>query len=535
MAVSSLLPCATALPAARRRRHVRQLAGLLVLASVWTCTALTSRGAAAQDRYFGIHVVDEDTGRGVPLVELETVHHLRYVTDSAGWIALDEPELMDRRVFFQVRSHGYSHAQDGFGFAGVVLNPTRGQEAVIRVRRVNVAQRLYRLTGEGIYRDSMLLGKAVPLRSPLGNGQVAGQDSTSAVVYRDRIYWFWGDTTGVRYPLGHFWTAGATSAPPGAGLNPDLGIDLEYFVDNEGFSRPLARLGVESGPVWIDAVCVVPDANGEDRLVCHYAHMKDLGEVLDHGLAVYDDATQRFERFTPLELRALWRFPGQTHPIRHTEGTRDYLYLGEVFPTVRVPATLAGLAASEGWQVWTCLERGSDPATPRFTRNASGELEFGWRDDAPPADIAWQQRWIEEGKIRPAEACFVPRDVDSGNPVYLHRGSVAWNAFRKQWIMIAGQRGGTSALGEIWYAEAPAPTGPWRYAKKIVSHEQYSCYNPVHHPFLDQDGGRVIFFEGTYSASFSGNPAPTPRYDYNQIMYRLELDNPQLAPSQTER
>ena len=37
-----------------------------------------------------------------------------------------------------------------------------------------------------------------------------------------------------------------------------------------------------------------------------------------------------------------------------------------------------------------------------------------------------------------------------------------------------------------------------------------------------------IFFEGTYTTSFSGNPTPTPRYDYNQIMYRLELDDPRL-------
>ena len=76
--------------------------------------------------FFGIHVVDEETGRGVPLVELETVHHLRYVTDSAGWIALDEPDLMDQPVFFHVKSHGYEHAKDGFGFAGLVLTPEPG-------------------------------------------------------------------------------------------------------------------------------------------------------------------------------------------------------------------------------------------------------------------------------------------------------------------------------------------------------------------------------------------------------------------------
>nr|WP_161501127.1 hypothetical protein [Rhodopirellula sp. SM50] len=38
-----------------------------------------------------------------------------------------------------------------------------------------------------------------------------------------------------------------------------------------------------------------------------------------------------------------------------------------------------------------------------------------------------------------------------------------------------------------------------------------------------KDDGRVIFFEGTYTTTFSGNDVPTPRYDYNQMMYKLDL------------
>ena len=93
---------------------------------------------------------------------------------------------------------------------------------------------------------------------------------------------------------------------------------------------------------------------------------------------------------------------------------------------------------------------------------------------------------------------------------------------------MAGQQGGTSYLGEIWYSEASEPTGPWLRAKKIVTHEAYSFYNPVHHSFFDQEGGRVIYFEGTYVNTFSGNPEATPRYDYNQIMYRLDLSDARL-------
>ncbi len=56
---------------------------------------------------FAIEVVDEATGRGVPLVELTTTSGVSYVTDSAGLVAFNEPGLMNQRVFFQIKSHGY--------------------------------------------------------------------------------------------------------------------------------------------------------------------------------------------------------------------------------------------------------------------------------------------------------------------------------------------------------------------------------------------------------------------------------------------
>ena len=100
----------------------------------------------------------------------------------------------------------------------------------------------------------------------------------------------------------------------------------------------------------------------------------------------------------------------------------------------------------------------------------------------------------------------------------------------QRWVMIAVESyGSTSLLGEVWYAEADTPLGPWVYARKIVTHDKYSFYNPKQHPMFDKDGGRIIFFEGTYTTTFSGNPDPTPRYDYNQIMYQLDLSDPRLA------
>jgi hypothetical protein len=130
--------------------------------------------------------------------------------------------------------------------------------------------------------------------------------------------------------------------------------------------------------------------------------------------------------------------------------------------------------------------------------------------------------------MKESESRNLPLDVDGKKRIALHAGSIRWNDYRKKWVMIVTEIFGTSVLGEIWYLEADAPEGPWPAAKKIVTHNQYSFYNPVHHAFLDQTAGQFIYFEGTYTSEFSGAPAKTPRYDYNQIMYRLDLADPRL-------
>src|ERR1700722_9238318 len=61
---------------------------------------------------FSITVIDEETKRGVPLVELRTVNGIRLYTDSSGVAVFDEPGLSGRSVFFHVASHGYEFARD---------------------------------------------------------------------------------------------------------------------------------------------------------------------------------------------------------------------------------------------------------------------------------------------------------------------------------------------------------------------------------------------------------------------------------------
>src|SRR5262249_17747990 len=112
--------------------------------------------------------------------------------------------------------------------------------------------------------------------------------------------------------------------------------------------------------------------------------------------------------------------------------------------------------------------------------------------------------------------------------VVAHGGSVYWNNYRRRWVMIFVEEHGSSYLGEVWYAEADTLLGPWVYARKIATHNRYDFYNPKQHPFFDKDNGRILFFEGTYTNTFSGNPEATPRYEYNQVLYKLDLADSRL-------
>jgi hypothetical protein len=75
------------------------------VAVLWI-SIVASLATAHAEKAFEIRVLDAETGRGIPLVELTTVNHLTYVPDNAGVVAFDEPGLLGQRTFFHVCSHG---------------------------------------------------------------------------------------------------------------------------------------------------------------------------------------------------------------------------------------------------------------------------------------------------------------------------------------------------------------------------------------------------------------------------------------------
>ena len=517
----------------QRQSHRPQVPARIMSRIYALSLALSLAAPAAAGEYFAITVVDADTGRGVPLVELRTVSGVRYYTDSAGRVALNEPGLMNQDVFFHVSSHGYEFPKDGFGFRGKRLRLSRGGEAKLEIKRRNIAERLYRVTGEGLYRDSVLLGEKVPIQEPLLNGQVSGSDSVENAVYRGKAYWFWGDTNRPSYPLGNFDVPGATSnLPADGGLDPAEGIDLTYFVDKDGFARPTAKLPGK-GPTWIDGLVVIQDKDGRERMFARYVKIEPPLRVYEQGLVEFDDETKQFEKVATFDLRAPLIPTG--HPFLSTDEGAQYVYFAKPYPYVRVPATAEALADLSQYEAYTCFAAGGTREKHEIDCDGEDRLRFAWRRNTLPLTPMLQDELTRAGKLRRGEGLFQMRDSASGDRIDLHRGSVYWNEYRRRWIMIAVQSLGTSDLGEIWYSEAMQPTGPWTRAVKVVTHDKYSFYNPKQHPMFDQDGGRLIYFEGTYTHTFSGNPHPTPRYDYNQIMYRLDLADERLRAMEPRR
>lgn len=478
-------------------------------------------------------MIDDETGRGVPLVELTTVNNIRYFTDSNGIVAFDEPGLIGQSVFFHVQSHGYEFPKDGFGFRGQALKVAPGGEATLKIKRLNLAHRLYRMTGAGIYRDSELCGARLPIRQPVINGNVLGSDSVVNAVYRGKIYWFWGDTNRPGYPLGNYHVPGATSELPGkTGLDPRAGVDLTYFVDETGFARPTAQMPGD-GPTWIDGLVVLPPGDhnrdeGRERMFASYVKVKAPLEIYEHGLAEFDDSKKAFQKVKTFDSDAP-AYPGG-HPFVAGYLDSRHVYFSRPYPLVRVRATPASLANLEEYEAFTCLKPGSRLNKPEIDRGADGKIRYTWKRNTPAVGPAEQAKLISSKQIRPEEALLQLADRDSGMPVFAHSGSVYWNEYHGRWVMIAVELGGESShLGEVWYSEADSPVGPWAYAVKIVTHNRYSFYNPKQHSMFKRIDSSEIFFEGTYTHTFSGNNDQTPRYDYNQIMYRLDLRDARTA------
>jgi hypothetical protein len=173
---------------------------------------------------------------------------------------------------------------------------------------------------------------------------------------------------------------------------------------------------------------------------------------------------------------------------------------------------------------------------PAFWKDADGKEWVYFGNPLPtlrcPATFeAWQNSAAWE-VLKPQRTL---KSAADGKEIKLHSGSIAWSPYRRRWVTVFMEAGGKpSDFGELWYAEADSPAGVWGKTVKILTHENYTFYNPRLHPEFTPAASPILIFEGTYTAEFANHPDPTPRYNYNQILYRLDLDDPALRLAQVK-
>ncbi len=425
-----------------------------------------------------ILVLDRQNGWPVPLIELRTTHHLSWVTDNAGVVALNAHELMGQPTWLSVQGHGYEVAADGFGYRGVQVVPRPGETITLKVDRRLPAKRLGRITGAGLFAESEACGD----REVSMSSRSLGCDSVQTARYRDRLHWIWGDTNLARYPLGRFQTTGATTSirplmPTDP--RPPIRITFEPYVDDQDLPRDLAPIPGD-GPTWLTGLTEIDDDTGTERLVATYSKIRPPMTEYECGLCVWDPDRSEF-----VSHRLLWRQSEQEpvppplprgHAVRWEDGDgQSWLLFGDPF---------VSLACRADFGHW------SNP-----------------------------DRWVTHQPQTHVKSQLANRMVE------VHRGNIAWNDYLHCWVAIFTELGGNAShLGELWFARSQSPLGPWHDATHVVTHDQYTFYNPKLHADWSPTGSPILLFEATYTHTFSAATHPTPRYDYNQILYRLDLD-----------
>ena len=430
-----------------------------------------------------IQVVEAGSQWPVSLVELKTTSNATFITDNAGRVAFDLPEFMGRETWLSVDSPGYGVDPDGFGSRGVRLTPMPGAKLRIEVKRTSIAKRLGRLTGAGLFSESQQLGYELDWRE----SGITGCDSVQNAVYDGKLFWAWGDTSLPGYPLGNFHMTGAmTPIDILTKFEPPIRIAFDYFrAPESGALRPICKMAGD-GPTWMSGCVSLPDESGRERLVGTYVKIRPPLTAVRAGLAVWDEVHGQFQHH-----RDLWQtstaapekpesLPEGNVVLWSNESEQRWALFGDPFPMLK------------------CLARFES-----------------WQDDA-----SWEL-------LEPQRQVPISGEDHSIEP---HRGAIAWSAFRNCWVTIFTQKfGQASAFGEVWFAEAETPFGPWKNAVKVLSHDHYSFYNPRLHPQWSEAEPSILLFEGTYANTFSKTATPTAKYDYNQILYRLDLNDPALA------
>ena len=485
--------------------------------------------AASSLPSFVFQFVDIETGRGIPLVELELENGLKLVSDNDGHVTIVSPDLFGQKVRFRIEGHGYTtQTRDFWGHESVTCHIEPGQNRRIELKNLFPAHRLYRVTGAGRFNHTLIAGKKPTF--PPGAGifaQVIGQDSIIAVPWLDRLWFFYGDTLGLN---GYNFSASCATIPmPDSGVyDPEVGIPLEYLCEQNGFARRMIETG-KKGFTWIEYVLPVQHRQ-RPLLLAKYVQHATLERVEEAGFAILAPNSESF--------KVVKRWPGTighkcTHPHpAKLSGRPGYL----LFPWEFCAEPLEEILAEDRHMVHTCLIPASSAEKPgsfvefqgqklQVERDKKGQVVYDWKKGGVAVVGDLRRQLVARKLLQPSETSFAPILLDNGQHISAFNGAIAYNHHKKCWISICQGYN----PGEIIYSESDRPTGPWAFARKIAAFSGYNLYNPIIHPWFAKNNDRTIFFEGTYTNFFSSSPDKTPEADYNQVMFKLDLNRPELV------
>jgi hypothetical protein len=456
--------------------------------------------------------VDSADGRPIPLVTATATDNTVVVSDNAGYIHIPVSLSQGTSYYLNLVSPGYDVPSDGFGYNGIQLKVgTKVKQ--ISLHRTNIAQRSGRVTGIGKYIHAQTLGviggfKETPL---------TGMDSVQTADINGKRYVFFGDTNWTGYPLGNFRTT--TGAVRRQSRLPNCPYLIEYHVDVTGKARQSVAVSDSmQGVSWISGVITIGDS-----IIGYANHRKSLDQQLAHGFVRWNSSRKMFDDFQAIPENSWKHLDG--HPILFRENMTEFVLFGHAIPNFRVPADLSKIRSGQSFETFTCLLANGDIDT-----DTAGTPNWRWRLDGTPIDAEGEIAYLKSGKLKRQHCRHLLSEFATKRTVIPHRGSVHWNAYLGRWLLVfTAINEPDSVLGEVFITAGSSPIGPWSECIRVATHPKYSFYNPLHHEWLDQQGGKLITIEGTYTTMFSGNTVPTPQYEYNQLTYTVDLGDARLA------
>lgn len=475
---------------------------------------LTATGTLpAPSQIFTLLVLDRKTNRALPGAQVITPHRT-YVTDSSGAAAIYETGVMNSHITVTLAADGYVTA------TGVPIDPTPGltRQATIDPDASQIAIRLYRINGPGIFRDRVLLGQS----SSQGlNADMMSQDGPMTTIYQGRVYWTFGDTNHESAGHSNYRGSAAASSVPD---DPERWFPLTYVHQIDGREAsiaPASEFDNEGALAWPGGLASVPDAGGTERLYSTFRIMNPRTgfDTLALGLGRYNDTTHIFERKLWFDLARPTQ-PG-AHAFKVTSGTQSFLYYENL---TRIAATEDGLLHPENYETFT-------PLRPDGTaeHDDTGRIRYRWRaqtaelsgDNVTGSGASNRERLY--GELRDAR-------LEPGAPhrVPIKASARDYNSFRKRYVeVITEDQPAFVPLDATWYTEADTPMGPWVYARRITGAGSRSIYNPTIAPLRKNDGAQ-LFFAAVYAAPYIPTP-PLPYYNYSVVMHMLDVSDLRTA------